>query len=148
MDEPKKSEFTFTAVSKMVLTSAQHSGCHSFSRRYRDKEPHGPRGQNVMRERSMYFDEVVLSDGFFAGQNKVNCAAPFSYGRKVVYGTDDGVYISDLREVGREPVKVLTLLEVSQVDVLEEYQLLIVLSGTCSLFFLPLRFLVFRLATI
>jgi len=104
--------------------------------------------QVVMRERSIYFDEVVLSDGFFAGQNKVNCAAPFSYGRKVVYGTDDGVYISDLREVGREPVKVLTLLEVSQVDVLEEYQLLIVLSGTCSLFFLPLRFLVFRLATI
>lgn len=91
--------------------------------------------QVVMRERSMYFDEVVLSDGFFAGQNKVNCAAPFSYGRKVVYGTDDGVYISDLREVGREPVKVLTLLEVSQVDVLEEYQLLIVLSGTCGLFF-------------
>lgn len=51
-------------------------------------------------------------------------------GRKVVYGTDDGVYISDLRELNREPVKVLSLLEVSQVDVLEEYQLLIVLSGT------------------
>lgn len=82
----------------------------------------------------MYFDEVVLNDGFFAGQNKVNCAAPFSYGRKVVYGTDDGVYISDLREAGREPVKVLTLLEVSQVDVLEEYQLLIVLSGKCIFF--------------
>lgn len=51
-------------------------------------------------------------------------------GRRVVYGTDDGVYISDLRESNREPVKVLSLLEVSQVDVLEEYQLLIVLSGT------------------
>ncbi len=47
----------------------------------------------------------------------------------MVYGTDDGVYISDLREPGREPVKVLSLLEVSQVDVLEDYQLLIVLSG-------------------
>ncbi len=49
-------------------------------------------------------------------------------GRCVVYGTDDGVYISDLM-VNREPVKVLGLLEVAQVDVLEDYQLLIVLSG-------------------
>lgn len=47
----------------------------------------------------------------------------------MVYGTDDGVYISDLRESGRDPVKVLSLLEVSQVDVLEDYQLMIVLSG-------------------
>ncbi|KAF5361828.1 hypothetical protein D9756_002262 [Leucocoprinus leucothites] len=84
--------------------------------------------QVAMRERSRYFEEVVLSEGFFSGPNKVNCAAPFSHGRRVVYGTDDGVYISDLREPNREPVKVLSLLEVSQVDVLEEYQLLIVLS--------------------
>ncbi|KXN92394.1 Rho1 guanine nucleotide exchange factor 1 [Leucoagaricus sp. SymC.cos] len=86
------------------------------------------RQQVLMTERSCYFDEVVLSEGFFAGPNKVNCAAPFSNGRRVVYGTDDGVYISDLREMNREPVKVLSLLEVSQVDVLEDYQLLIVLS--------------------
>jgi len=50
-------------------------------------------------------------------------------GRRVVYGTDDGVYLSDLREPNQEPVKVLALLEVTQVDVLEDYQLLIVLSG-------------------
>lgn len=60
-------------------------------------------------------------------------------GRRVVYGTDDGVYLSDLRELGREPVKVLSLLEVSQVDVLEDYQLLIVLSG-------ELYFLIFIIA--
>jgi RHO1 GDP-GTP exchange protein 1/2 len=39
------------------------------------------------------------------------------------------VYISDLRAGNQDPVKVLSLLDVSQVDVLEEYQLLIVLSG-------------------
>lgn len=50
-------------------------------------------------------------------------------GRRVVYGTDDGVYISDIREANRDPVKVLALLDVLQVDVLEDYQLLIVLSG-------------------
>ena len=39
------------------------------------------------------------------------------------------MYLSDLREPEHEPVKVLALLEVAQVDVLEGYQLLIVLSG-------------------
>jgi hypothetical protein len=110
--------------------------------------------QEVMRERSMIFDTVTLSEGFFAGPNKVNCAAPFSesfpffslpvefvvflgcvadecvgLGKRVVYGTDDGVYVSDLQEPHKEPVKVLSLLDVSQVDVLEYHQLLIVLSG-------------------
>ena len=50
-------------------------------------------------------------------------------GRWIVYGTDDGVYLSDLREQRQEPVKVLALLDVVQVDILEDYQLLIVLSG-------------------
>ncbi|KAJ7722989.1 CNH-domain-containing protein [Mycena metata] len=83
--------------------------------------------QTAMRERSMVFDTVALSEGFF-GANKVNCAAPFSGGRRIVYGTDDGVYISDLRDISKDPVKVLALLDVSQVDVLEDYQLLIVLA--------------------
>lgn len=47
----------------------------------------------------------------------------------MVYGTDDGVYLSDLRDPNQHPVKVLALLDVLQVDVLEDYQLLIVLSG-------------------
>ena len=31
-----------------------------------------------MRERSLIFDTVTLSEGFFSGPNKVNCAAPYS----------------------------------------------------------------------
>jgi hypothetical protein len=46
----------------------------------------------------------------------------------MVYGTDDGVYVSDVGQ-NRDPMKVLALLDVTQVDVLEEYQLLLVLSG-------------------
>ncbi|KAJ7714757.1 CNH domain-containing protein [Mycena metata] len=76
--------------------------------------------QTAMRERSMVFDTVALSEGFF-GANKRG-------GRRIVYGTDDGVYISDLRDISKDPVKVLALLDVSQVDVLEDYQLLIVLA--------------------
>jgi hypothetical protein len=47
-----------------------------------------------------------------------------------VYGTDNGVYLSDLKEPDKEPAKVLSLPGVSQVDVLEDHALLIVLSGT------------------
>ena len=54
----------------------------------------------------------------------------------MVYGTEDGVYLSDLREVNRDPVKVLALMDVSQVDILEDYQLLIVLSGNAGRMFL------------
>lgn len=48
----------------------------------------------------------------------------------MVYGTDDGVYLSDFKDRQREPVKVLALLDVTQVDVLQEFQLLVVLSGS------------------
>lgn len=34
--------------------------------------------QELMRERSLIFDTVTLSEGFFVNGNRVNCAAPFS----------------------------------------------------------------------
>jgi RHO1 GDP-GTP exchange protein 1/2 len=55
---------------------------------------------------------------------------PVGGGQKVAYGTFDGVYFQDLREPNREPIKVLALTDVAQVDVLDDYGLLIVLSGT------------------
>ena len=87
-----------------------------------------------MRERSLVFDTVTLSDGFFSGNNRVNCASPFDGGRLIAYGTNDGVYFSNLWERNRQPVRVLALMDVTQVDVLEEYQLLIVLSGLSNVF--------------
>ena len=33
--------------------------------------------QQTMRDRSLIFDVVTLSEGFFVGHNKVNCAAPY-----------------------------------------------------------------------
>lgn len=33
--------------------------------------------QEATRERSMVFDTATLSESFFIGQNRVNCAAPF-----------------------------------------------------------------------
>ncbi len=34
--------------------------------------------QQAMRDRSLIFDTINLSEGFFSGPNKVNCAAPYS----------------------------------------------------------------------
>lgn len=50
-------------------------------------------------------------------------------GSKIVYGTDNGVYISDITQRGQDPVQVLSLVDVMQVDVLEDQDLLIVLAG-------------------
>jgi len=84
--------------------------------------------QQAITEKGRAFEAIPLSEGFFSGPNRVNCATPYNSGTRVVYGTDDGVYISDPRELRRDPVKVLALMDVTQVDVLEEYQLLVVLS--------------------
>ena len=39
--------------------------------------------QQTMRDRSLIFDVVTLSEGFFVGHNKVNCAAP--YGKQLSF---------------------------------------------------------------
>src|ERR1700733_14163801 len=54
---------------------------------------------------------------------------PFPGGKYILYGNMQGVYWSEL---GRNtmPVHVLSLPDVSQIDVLENYNLLVCLSGT------------------
>lgn len=49
-------------------------------------------------------------------------------GRKLIYGTDAGIYVSD-RKSGGQPRKILEAANVTQIDALEEYQLLLVLSN-------------------
>lgn len=84
--------------------------------------------QEILRQRSNIFDTMTLSEGFFQGPSRVTCSVPFDFGRRIIYGADDGVYLSDLREKARPPTKVLPLPGVTQIDVLEEYQILIILA--------------------
>lgn len=46
----------------------------------------------------------------------------------MVFGTDNGVYLADLREKNRVPVKVISCPNVTQLDVLEAQGILIVLA--------------------
>ncbi|KAM0793648.1 hypothetical protein ACM66B_001079 [Microbotryomycetes sp. NB124-2] len=84
--------------------------------------------QNELRERSLVFETLPLSAGYFVGTNRVTCAAPFDNGNRMVYGTDNGVYLADLREKNKVPVKVISVPAVTQLDVLEEHGILIVLA--------------------
>ncbi|KAL8280023.1 hypothetical protein RQP46_007604 [Phenoliferia psychrophenolica] len=84
--------------------------------------------QLELRDRSLVFETRALSAGYFVGTNRVTCAAPFDNGNRMVYGTDNGVYLSDLRDNAKVPVKVISVPNVTQLDVLEEQGILIVLA--------------------
>lgn len=85
--------------------------------------------QEKIREQTAMFGTGVVCEGFFGVGNRALCAVPFNGGRKLAFGSTDGVYFFDLREPNREPVKVVALSDVKQLDVLDDYQLLIVLCG-------------------
>lgn len=46
----------------------------------------------------------------------------------MIYGTDNGVYLANLHAKDKAPMKVISLLNVTQVEVLEDYGILIVLA--------------------
>ncbi|KAK7422334.1 RHO1 GDP-GTP exchange protein 2 [Neonectria magnoliae] len=85
--------------------------------------------QQRLRARADFFNTSVISSNFFAGTNQVNCVTPSDGGRKLLYGTDNGVYVSDRKNTGQMPRRVLETASVTQIDILEEYQLLLVLSN-------------------
>ncbi|WWC71864.1 uncharacterized protein I206_105823 [Kwoniella pini CBS 10737] len=92
--------------------------------------------QTILRERSCVFVSETITEGGSSftggGLRKVNCVSPYDMGHRMIYGTDEGVYFSNLRDDKlREPIKVINLLDVTQVDVIEEFQLLIVLHERC-----------------
>lgn len=61
-------------------------------------------------------------------QVHLSCCAPFDFGRRVIYGSMHGVFLSELRKDARPPTKVLPLMDVTQIEVLEEYQILLILA--------------------
>ena len=52
--------------------------------------------QRLLRERnSNFYTKAILCEGFFNSNNRVNCLVPTDGGRKLAYGTDNGIYLSD-----------------------------------------------------
>lgn len=82
--------------------------------------------QQRVRQQSCIFDLVPVAP--HGAPVSVSCAVPFDGGRQVFLGFRDGVYLQDLRDRNRSPTLVLPLRHVLQMDVLEEYQILLVLA--------------------
>ena len=88
--------------------------------------------QSKLRQRSSnFYTRTILCQNFFNAQNRVNCLVPTDGGRKLVYGTDNGIYIADRwpKDKTVKPRRILDATQVSQIDTLEEYRLLLVLSN-------------------
>ncbi|KIX94253.1 uncharacterized protein Z520_09963 [Fonsecaea multimorphosa CBS 102226] len=88
--------------------------------------------QSKLRDRSSaFYTKTILCENFFNAQNRVNCLVPTDGGRKLIYGTDNGIYIADRwpKDKTIKPKRILDATQVSQIDTLEEYRLLLVLSN-------------------
>ncbi|RYP90298.1 hypothetical protein DL770_003594 [Monosporascus sp. CRB-9-2] len=85
--------------------------------------------QQRLRARADFFNITTVSTGFFQAGNQVNAVTPFDGGRKLIYGTDNGVYVSSRKNKDQIPKRVIEAQSVTQVDVLEEYGLLLILSN-------------------
>ncbi|KAM5437262.1 RHO1 GDP-GTP exchange protein 2 [Microsporum canis] len=88
--------------------------------------------QRKLRERnSNFYSKTILCENFFSAVNRINCLVPIDGGRKLVYGTDNGIYVSERwpKDKSATPKRVLEASAVTQIDTLEEYQLLLVLAN-------------------
>ncbi|ORY12916.1 CNH domain-domain-containing protein [Clohesyomyces aquaticus] len=103
--------------------------------------------QRSLRERSNIFTKTILNEGFFSAAIRVTCAVPIGEysqesshrdstdgyadgGRKLVFGTDAGIYVVDRKpkDASFKPRRVLDCKSVTQVDVLEQHQIVLVLA--------------------
>lgn len=86
--------------------------------------------QEKLRERSNIFTKTNISEGFFTSAVRVNCCVPIDGARKLVLGTDFGVYVADRkpRDSSQKPKRMLDCKMVTQIDVLEQHQILLVLA--------------------
>lgn len=96
--------------------------------------------QQELRLRSNVFVKVNLSEGFFNAQTRVNCCVPMDGGRKLVVGTDSGIYVceSKPKDSSIKPRRALEIKGVTQIDVLEQHSILLVLSDK-TLYSYPLE---------
>jgi hypothetical protein len=86
--------------------------------------------QRSLRERSNIFTKTIINEGFFNPSIRVTCAVPMDGGRKMALGTDAGVYIVErkAKDASIKPRRVLDCKGVTQIDVLEQHQIVLVLA--------------------
>jgi hypothetical protein len=96
--------------------------------------------QTELRQRSNVFIKDNLSEGFFNSSTRVNCCVPIDGGRKLVVGTDSGIYVCERKpkDASIKPRRALEIKGVAQIDVLEQHSILLVLTDK-TLYSYPLE---------
>lgn len=88
--------------------------------------------QRKLRERnSNFYSKTIICENYFTTANRVNCLVPTDGGRKLVIGTDNGIYLAERwpKDKNAKPRRILDATAVTQIDTLEEYQLVLVLAN-------------------
>lgn len=76
----------------------------------------------------VYTQRVVIGHFFYSSNNRVNCVAPLDGGRKLLYGSGRGIYLSEIKNsvAVQNPELVIEIAgSVQQLDVIEEYGILL-----------------------
>lgn len=100
----------------------------------------------ALRAAGTAYKTRVLQSRFFGATMRVTCMAPCDGGRKLLFGTDMGIYMcakiasngpGGQSEMFGRPKKVIAVQNVSQIDVLEEYTTVVALCDK-ALYLWPL----------
>ena len=86
--------------------------------------------KDKLSERHKIFAMAKLNEGCFTSLMRINCCRPTDGGRKLVIGTDLGIYVCEARprDAGSKPKRMLDTKLVTQIEVLEQHQILVVLA--------------------
>ncbi|KAF5361832.1 hypothetical protein D9756_002261 [Leucocoprinus leucothites] len=86
--------------------------------------------QALIQRETALFELNELNHGYFSSWDKVHSVAPFDAEgpKKIAYGANSGVHIMELDIDKSQPEKQFHLPEVLQIEVLEEYGILLILS--------------------
>ncbi|KAG8723395.1 RHO1 GDP-GTP exchange protein 2 [Ceratobasidium sp. 428] len=95
--------------------------------RHRRKASASPTSDNIPSVDGSVLDTTLISNGFFIGEDRVNCAVLLQNGLSILYGTNNGVFFQRLcGDLTGGPIKVLDLKKVNHLDILKEPELLVV----------------------
>lgn len=92
--------------------------------------------QRKLIEQHDIFSLTKFETRRFHGNNRINCAVPCYGGKKMLYGTDSGIWVATVRSINAtsnekicsEPTMVIKKLYVTQIEVLVEFSRLLVVS--------------------
>ncbi|CAG8521225.1 70_t:CDS:10 [Ambispora leptoticha] len=132
----KQYALTFTCIGKKGFSVTLYASTAISRSKWIE---HIEKQQQLLRDRGQVFEKATLLEGkYFVGTNKVNCAAFFDDYQKLALGTEEGVYVADIGHSPKPPIQVLHLEKVSQIAVLEEFRLLLILADK-TFYWLPVE---------